>query len=141
MSTALIVNPHERTCLKKSSTIEGRVKAIIVSALAVTLLAGSAWSVAAEKTEPQRPPMNMHGMEGMPMGGGMGGMGEGMGGMMGMMNMMGACNRMMSGGMAGHMPQLPPGNEKLQLQMHAEMMQKMGETLAKYAAQIKEEKK
>lgn len=41
----------------------------------------------------------------------------------------------------GHMlPQLPPGNEKLQLQMQAEMMQKMGEIVAKYAAQIKGEK-
>jgi hypothetical protein len=36
------------------------------------------------------------------------------------------------------MPQLPPGNEKLQLQMQAEMMQKMGEILAKYSARVKE---
>ncbi len=35
------------------------------------------------------------------------------------------------------MPQLPPGNEKLQLQMWGEMMQKMGEIAAKYAAQVK----
>lgn len=57
------------------------------------------------------------------------------------MDMMGSCNHMMQGGMMGStMPQLPPGNAKLQLQMQAEMMQKMGETLAKYAAQIKEEK-
>jgi hypothetical protein len=35
------------------------------------------------------------------------------------------------------MPQLPPGNEKLQLQMHAEIMQKVGEILGKYAAQVK----
>jgi hypothetical protein len=55
----------------------------------------------------------------------------------GMMNMMGQCERMM-GARGGHaMPQLPPGNEKLQLQMQAEMMQRMGEILAKYAAQIK----
>lgn len=67
-------------------------------------------------------------------GGMMGGPGM-MGG--GMMNMMGQCERMM-GARGGHaMPQLPPGNEKLQLQMQAEMMQRMGEILAKYAAQIK----
>jgi len=60
------------------------------------------------------------------------------GGMMGgsMMDMMQGCHRMMGGGMMPH--QLPPGNEKLQLQMQAEMMQKMGEILAKYAGQIKE---
>lgn len=42
------------------------------------------------------------------------------------------------GGMMGsHMgPTLPPGNEKLQLQMQAEIMQKVGEILAKYAAQV-----
>lgn len=72
---------------------------------------------------------------------GMEGMG-GMGGMMGMMDMMGTCNRMMQGGSMAHgMPQLPPGNAKLQLQMHAEMMQKTGEILAKYAAQVREDKK
>ena len=139
MSTAPIINPHEKKRFETRNAVETKKKAVIASALAVMLLAGSAWSAAAEKTEPKKPPMNMHGMEGMAMGGGVG---EGMGGMMGMMNMMSACNRMMSGGMAGHMmPQLPPGNEKLQLQMHAEMMQKMGETLAKYASQIKEETK
>ena len=64
----------------------------------------------------------------------------GMGDMMGMMNTMRGCP-MMSGGMhGGMMPQLPPGNEKLQMQMHAEMMQRMGEILAKYADRIKEEK-
>ena len=62
-------------------------------------------------------------------------------GMAGMMDMMGTCNRMMQGGIMGQMmPQLPAGNEKLQLQMQAEMMQKMGEVAAKYAAQIKEQK-
>ena len=44
--------------------------------------------------------------------------------------------------MTCHMlPQLPPGNEKLQLQMQAEMMQKMGEIVANHVAQIKKEKK
>lgn len=41
----------------------------------------------------------------------------------------------------GMMPQMPPGNEKLQFQMHAEMMQKMGEIAAKYAERIKEDKR
>ena len=47
--------------------------------------------------------------------------------------MMSGCP-LMGGGM---MPQLPPGNEKLQLQMWGEMMQKMGEIASKYAAQVK----
>lgn len=34
------------------------------------------------------------------------------------------------------MPRLPPGNEKLQLLMHAEILQKVGEIEAKYAAQL-----
>jgi hypothetical protein len=45
---------------------------------------------------------------------------------------------MMGGQMSSAaMPQLPPGNEKLQLQMWGEMMQKMGEIASKYAAQVK----
>lgn len=70
----------------------------------------------------------------------------GMMGQQGMMNcpMMGGGTRsgMMGGGMRGGMmgshglPALPPGNEKLQLQMQAEIMQKVGEILAKYAAQV-----
>ncbi|MEO9101657.1 MAG: hypothetical protein ABI212_02310 [Burkholderiaceae bacterium] len=80
------------------------------------------------------------GMKGMMCGGNGGGSDAGgmCGGMMskmgsgqGMMGMMGAS----SGGMA--MPKLPPGNEKLEFQMHAEMMQKMGEVALKYAGQIK----
>ena len=69
-------------------------------------------------------------------GGGMMGSGMMHGGMMGG-GMMGHCSRMMRGGSpASLMPQLPAGNEKLQLQMQAEMMQKMGEILSKYAARI-----
>jgi hypothetical protein len=34
-------------------------------------------------------------------------------------------------------PRLPPGNEKLQLQMYAEILQRVGEVEAKYAAQLK----
>jgi len=58
---------------------------------------------------------------------------QGMHGMQGTHGMMSSCP-MMGGGM---MPQLPPGNEKLQLQMWGEMMQKMGEIASKYAAQVK----
>ena len=76
-----------------------------------------------------------HGM--MNRGGGMMG---GSGDMMGMMNMMHGCERMMGGGSPGSamMLKMPPGNEKLQFQMQAEMMQKMGEIAAKYASQIKD---
>jgi hypothetical protein len=64
---------------------------------------------------------------------------KGMQGMEGMMGMMSACQGMMGGHSAGagFVPQLPPGNEKLQLQMSAEIMQKVGEITAKYANQIK----
>ena len=119
-------------------------KAIVAALVAAALTAGAGWSSAQDKPAPAKPGMGMQGGRGM---GGMGGMEgmqgmEGMGGMMGMMNMMGSCNRMMQGGSMAHgMPQLPPGNAKLQLQMHAEMMQKMGEVLAKYAAQIKDDGK
>jgi len=70
----------------------------------------------------------MQGMQGM----------QGMPGMHGMMS----CPMMGSGMMGGPMPstampQLPPGNEKLQLQMWGEMMQKMGEIASKYAVQVK----
>ena len=74
---------------------------------------------------------------------GMGGMHgqQGEHGQKGMMGMMQGCP-MMSGtggasGIAGLIPQLPPGNEKLQAQMQAEIMQKAGEIAAKYAAQAK----
>ena len=60
------------------------------------------------------------GMMGCPM------MGGGMGGARGMRGMHGTPGMMA----------LPPGNEKLQLQMQAEIMQKVGEIMAKYAAQI-----
>ncbi|MBI1907275.1 MAG: hypothetical protein HYS20_13740 [Rhodocyclales bacterium] len=86
-------------------------------------------------------------MGGMPMNPGMMGqdgmMGQGgMMGMMGMMNMMQHCQKMMGGaGMTGALvPQLPPGNDKLQLKMQAEIMQKVGEITARYADQVKEAK-
>lgn len=37
------------------------------------------------------------------------------------------------------MPQLPPGNEKLQIQMQAEIFQ-VSEIMAKYAAEIEQSK-
>ncbi len=82
-------------------------------AIAAAAISVSVWSLAADKPAAQ-------GMQGM----------QGMHGMQGMMS---GCP-MMGGGM---MPQLPPGNEKLQLQMWGEMMQKMGEIASKYAAQVK----
>ena len=48
---------------------------------------------------------------------------------------------MKMGGRMPHMiaiPELPPGNAKLQLQMQAEIMTKVGEVLAKYAEQVKD---
>ncbi len=87
-----------------------KVVSAVITAAAISV---SAWSLAADKPAAQ-------GMQGM----------QGMHGMQGMMS---GCP-MMGGGM---MPQLPPGNEKLQLQMWGEMMQKMGEIASKYAAQVK----
>jgi hypothetical protein len=73
----------------------------------------------------------MHGQQdtqGM-MGGGMQGCPMMSGGMMG--------GGMMQGRGSSLIPQLPPGNEKLQAQMTAEIMQKAGEIASKYAAQAK----
>ena len=74
----------------------------------------------------------------MPMRGMMGGQGGGMMSCPMMSSGSGGMGGSMGGGMMGHrgMPALPPGNEKLQLQMHAEIMQKVGEIMTKYAAQI-----
>jgi hypothetical protein len=77
------------------------------------------------------------GMQGGAMMGGMGAMMSGnagnMSGMAGMMDMMNGCSQMMSGATTPH---LPAGNEKLQLKMQAEIMQKTAEILARYAGQI-----
>jgi hypothetical protein len=70
---------------------------------------------------------------------GMGGMGMGGQGM-GMMDMMQGCRQMMQGGGGHSMPHLPPGNEKLELQMHADMMRAMSDILSKYAARLPERK-
>ena len=58
----------------------------------------------------------------------------------GMMDMH-ACQSMMGGGpgMTGMgLPRLPPGNAKLEAQMQAEMLQKMGEIAARYADRVKD---
>lgn len=87
----------------------------------VFILSGGAICTASAQGQ-KKPSPSTHTMEGMNMSG----------------NMMGSCSRMMQGGMMGHMLyQMPPGNEKLQMQMHAEVMQKIGEIEAKYASQIK----
>lgn len=111
-------------------------KHLMAAGLATAILIGSGSVVGAqERPSPERSIPNMEQMPGGMMGGGMMG-----GGMMGMMDMMAMCNRMMGSGMtgAGMVPQLPPGNEKLQLQMQAEMMQRMGEILARYAAKVQD---
>ena len=70
-----------------------------------------------------------------PMQGGMMKDGQDMGGLMQMMR---SCHGMTGGNTMGGMGamggmHLPKGNEKLEAQMHAEMMQKMGEIAGKYA--------
>lgn len=116
-------------------------KRTMVMFLIATILVGSGFALAAE--EGSSPPQSgdESGQHRMPMqdpmmGGGM----MGGGGMMDMMGMMERCNRMMSSGtMGGGMaPQLPAGNEKLQLQMQAEIMQRVGEIVAKYAGKVKD---
>jgi hypothetical protein len=73
-----------------------------------------------------------------------GGMGQGMGDMGGMMGMMQGCPMMrggMGGGGMGHgMAHLPPGNEKLEMQMHADMMRAMADVMTKYAARLPDKK-
>jgi hypothetical protein len=74
-------------------------------------------------------------------GQGMAGMGQSMGNMGGMTGMMQGCP-MMRGGAGTHdmMPQLPPGNEKLAMQMHADMMRAMADVMTKYAARLPDKK-
>jgi hypothetical protein len=125
-------------------------RGILSVVIASFVLSVSAAGMAAERDESASPKGGgMPGMQGMqgtqegPQGMQRGpGMQGGMQGM-DMMQMMRHCQMMMGGRMGGAgmgggmMPQLPPGNEKLQLQMWAEMMQRMGEIAGKYAAQVK----
>ncbi|WP_407973392.1 hypothetical protein ACJ51O_38445 (plasmid) [Burkholderia pyrrocinia] len=87
------------------------IKRIAAISLALAFLGASGWSAAAGPTQA---PMHDHGNS-MMGGGALGG------GMMGNCPMMG---------------QLPPGNEKLAMQMHGEMMKAMGEIMLKYADRI-----
>ncbi|WP_454754849.1 hypothetical protein [Cupriavidus basilensis] len=92
-------------------------KALVAATLALTLLGASGWSVAAGGSR---------GSEGAKASS------QDQGHSMMMDHMMGG------GGMMGSCPMmgLPPGNEKLSMQMHAEMMQAMGEIMRKYADKI-----
>jgi hypothetical protein len=69
-----------------------------------------------------------------------GGMGQGMGNMGGMMGMMQGCPMMGGAGTGGRGMHLPPGNEKLEMQMHADMMRAMADVMAKYAARLPDKK-
>jgi hypothetical protein len=99
-----------------------RLKRLFAIALAAAMVSGG---LAIAQQPPQKPAPAAP-------GGAQGSMEHGM---MGMMNMMQDCQRMMAGAGA-MMPKMPPGNEKLQFQMHAEMMQKVGEIAAQYAERI-----
>jgi hypothetical protein len=111
------------------------MKKVIATTAITAALTFSSWSLAADREKPAT--QGMQEMQGMREMQGM----QGMSGMRGMMS--GGCPMMGSSGMAGGpisstaMPQLPPGNEKLQLQMWGEMMQRMGEIASKYAVQVK----
>jgi hypothetical protein len=111
-----------------------QIRRILVAFFVAAAVGGSGAVMAASKTQAKEPSTNMPGMGQMGMDQGMmrGGMMQGE--MMGMMN---ECKEMMS---SSTMPRLPPGNTKLELQMRAEMMQKMGEILAKYADRISADK-
>lgn len=111
---------------------------ILIPAVAMALFAGSLTSLAQDtgrgghpgtKGEDEQAPRTSEQMK-------EGGMMDG--------DMMRMCHQMMMGGrMRGQMgammmPHLPPGNEKLELQMRAEMMRKMAEVMEKYAGQIRQ---
>lgn len=105
---------------------------IIAAVFAGLAIGASTLAIAADPGHPMgaaQDHQRMRGSPGMP----------GMQGMQGMHGMMGSCPGRMDRHDAANslVPQLPPGNEKLQLQMRAEIMQKTGEILAKYAAQLK----
>lgn len=113
--------------------------------VAATALLASAVALAAEPAA--KPEGNVAGRADMHHG--MMGKAEGDGSMMDMMEMMEMMStmhpcqsRMGSGGIPGEVVtfKLPPGNEKLETQMRAEMLQKMGEIATTYADRIKEGK-
>lgn len=117
-------------------------KRTVVMLIAAALLSGASGIALAQQSPAKPAPGEGRSMDHGMMGG-RGGMMEGGGDMMGMTNMMHGCEQMMGGSSGGSamMPKMPPGNEKLEFQMRAEMMQKMGEIAAKYASQIKEDRR
>jgi hypothetical protein len=99
---------------------------LAVALLTAALFGTSGASMAADSNQSSGMPSSpMHGQS--MMGGSM--MGKGMMGK-GMMDagMMKGCPMMMH--------HLPPGNEKLEMQMHGEMMKAIGDIMLKYADQI-----
>lgn len=113
--------------MKTRSTIRPWLMALALAAAGVSLAASAAPPSASDPPKQQQAPaqsgMMGHGMMGSDMG-----------------DMMHSCQSMMgsAGMMSGMgMPKLPSGNEKLEAQMHAEMMQKMSEIAARYAERIK----
>ena len=111
---------------------------ILLSAFAATAALATS-GIAAAQSQPE----HQRGSPGME-GGGMMGQGGMMGGQGGMMGMMQGCPMMrggaMGGGMGRGMPHLPPGNEKLEMQMHADMMRAMADIMTKYAARLPDKK-
>ena len=113
---------------------------MVTTLLGVALTASGVPSAADAKPKSEQGAADPHGSQGHGM------MNRGMTDMMGrsgivggsMMGMMNGCQQMMG---SASMPQLPAGNEKLQLEMRAEMMQKMGEILGKYAARLDDGKR
>lgn len=124
-----------------------RTKLAVLVCFAAFATASSAAETPAPNSSPPNPaataPMPMdHGKMGgamNPGGGDMSGM-QGMSGMSGMMDMMRSCQSMMN---SPHevgqtqMPKMPPGNEKAEFEMRAEILQKTGEIALKYAERIK----
>jgi len=96
-------------------------KRLATMSLALALLGASGLSAAASAPQPA-----MHDHGSAMMGDGM--MGDGM-----------MSKGMMGKGMMSNCPmtgQLPPGNEKLAMQMHGEMVTAMGDIMLKYADKI-----
>ena len=108
--------------------------------LALSIAASAAASAAEQGQMPMQGMMGHHAGAGTAQQGMMGHAGAGMAqqGMTGCSMMSGGMGSGGMGAMMGGrgMPAFPPGNEKLQMQMHAEIMQKVGEIMAKYAERI-----
>ena len=102
----------------------------VFTAFATATALALAGSVAAQSES-----QHQHGSPGM-----QGGMGQGTGNMGGMTGMMQGCPMMGGAGMGGHGMHLPPGNEKLEMQMHADMMRAMADVMTKYAARLPDRK-